>query len=137
MFIEKQGQSDQSALGECNCGAVRFEIRCPITDIYVCHCSICRAYSGSSNFAVVVISKTRFAWTQGADHVQSWRKPGHDWESHFCVICGSSLPGENDPEHMFVPAGLIVNGGANLSVVGHVCMDSKASWEVVSKEEDQ
>jgi|TARA_A200000159_G_C7308797_1_gene333595 hypothetical protein len=47
------------------------------------------------------------------------------------------LPGENDPEHMFVPAGLIVNGGANLSVVGHVCMDSKASWEVVSKEEDQ
>jgi hypothetical protein len=44
---------------------------------------------------------------------------------------------ENDPEHIFVPAGLIVNGGANLSVVGHVCMDSKASWEVVSKEEDQ
>jgi len=47
------------------------------------------------------------------------------------------LPGENDPEHIFVSAGLSVNGGANLSVVGHVCMDSKASWEVVSKEEDQ
>ena len=128
---------DPHALGECNCGTVRFEILCPINNVYVCHCSICRAYSGSSNFAVVVVPKQRFNWTHGEDNVQSWLKPGHDWESHFCSICGSSLPGENDPEHMFVPAGSIVKGGADLRVVGHVCMDSKASWEVVSKVEDQ
>ena len=46
-------------------------------------------------------------------------------------------PGENDSEHMFVPAGSMVKGGANLSVVGHVYTDLKASWEVVSKEEDK
>jgi len=125
------------ALGRCNCGAVRFEIRCPIADIYMCHCSICRAYSGSSNFAVVVIPKEEFTWTQGVDHVRSWKKPGHDWESHFCSTCGSSLPGDNDAKSFFIPAGLIFQGGENLRVTGHVCTDSKASWEVIPQTEQK
>ena len=30
------------ALGECNCGAVAFEIDTQLTDVFVCHCSICK-----------------------------------------------------------------------------------------------
>jgi len=30
------------ARGECNCGAVQFEIDADLTDVFVCHCSICR-----------------------------------------------------------------------------------------------
>ena len=55
------------ALGKCNCGTVRFGILCPITNVYVCHCSICRAYSSSSNFAVVVVPKQKFNWTLGEE----------------------------------------------------------------------
>jgi hypothetical protein len=29
------------ALGECNCGAVAFEISAALADVFVCHCSIC------------------------------------------------------------------------------------------------
>ncbi len=125
------------ARGKCNCGTVRFEILCPITDVYVCHCSICRAYSGSSNSAVVVVPKQKFNLTHGEDHIRIWQKPGHDWESHFCSICGSSLPGENDADHLFVPAGLIVKGGENLRVVNHQFIDSKASWETISENEEK
>jgi len=117
------------ALGKCNCETVSFEILCPISEIYICHCSICRAYSGSSNFAVVVIPKEQFNWTSGKSNIHTWRKPGHDWESHFCLTCGSSLPGKNDETRIFVPAGLIYRGGENLKVTQHVCKDSKASWE--------
>lgn len=127
-------RKERHALGHCNCDSVSFEILCPITDIYVCHCSICRAYSGSSNFAVVVIPKDKFNWTRGEDCIRSWRKPGHDWESYFCSTCGSSLPGENDPERVFVPAGLIAEGGEQLRVAGHVCLDSKAPWEVIPQD---
>ena len=34
---------------------------------------------------------------------------------------------------MFVPAGLIYKGGEDLKVAGHVCVDSKASWEEFSE----
>jgi hypothetical protein len=41
--------------GECNCGAVQFEIDADLTDVFVCHCSICRRSTGSNGIAVVVV----------------------------------------------------------------------------------
>ena len=86
---------------------------------------------------MIVIPKDKFNWTRGEDYIRSWRKPGHDWESHFCSTCGSSLPGENDPERVFVPAGLIAEGGEQLQVAGHVCLDSRAPWEVIPQDCEQ
>ena len=48
------------ARGECNCGAVAFEIDADISDVFVCHCSICRKFTGSNGIAVVVIDNNAF-----------------------------------------------------------------------------
>lgn len=117
--------------GGCNCGAVQFEIRVAVSDVYVCHCSICRRFSGSNGLAVVVVPNEQFRWTQGSDRVACWDKPGHDWQANFCSTCGSALPGANDPERMFVPAGAIVEGGDALRVVHHIWVDSRAPWDVI------
>jgi hypothetical protein len=117
--------------GECNCGAVQFEIDADLTDVYVCHCSICRRFTGSQGIAVVVFPKEQFHWLRGQDHVTTWQKPDTDWHAFFCRICGSALPGENDPRTMFAPAGALTQGGEALVVRHHVWVGSKAPWDEI------
>ena len=119
------------ALGECNCGAVAFEIDADLSDVFVCHCSICRRSSGSNGMAVVVIDNDQFRWLRGKDLVASWKKPDTDWQKWFCRICGAPLPGVNDETRMFVPAGLISEGGESLRVKHHIWVDSKAVWDEI------
>lgn len=119
------------ATGECNCGAIAFEITSEISDVYICHCSICRRSTGSNGIAVVIIDNDKFRWTKGEELINSWRKPGHDWQKWFCRNCGSTLPGANSESNMFVPAGLISNGDENLKVAHHIWVDSKAVWDKI------
>jgi hypothetical protein len=120
-----------SACGECNCGAVAFEITEDLSGVVVCHCSICRRATGCNGIAVLVVDKKAFRWVRGEDQLSTWRKPGADWQMWFCPTCGSPVPGENDETRMFVPAGLISEGGDDLRVRHHVFVDSKAVWDEI------
>lgn len=117
--------------GGCNCGAVRFEVSAQVRDVYMCHCSICRRFTGAAAIAVIVVANEDFHWCAGEDQISHWSKPGADWESWFCKTCGSALPGANDPERMFVPAGLITSGGEDLKVAHHIYVGSKAEWDEI------
>lgn len=117
--------------GQCNCGEVAFEVDADISDVFVCHCSICRKATGSSGIAVVVIDNEMFRWTRGEDRISTWKKPEGDWQIWFCPICGSPLPGSNDDKRMFVPAGLITKGAERLKVAHHIYVDSKAVWDEI------
>ncbi|MDJ0748283.1 MAG: GFA family protein [Woeseiaceae bacterium] len=119
------------ANGQCNCGAIRFEIAADISDVFVCHCSICRRSSGGNGIAVLVVSNDDFRWTSGQELITTWKKPDADWQTWFCSACGSRLPGINDETRMFVPAGLISEGGENLAVRHHIWVDSRACWDVI------
>ena len=79
--------------GECNCGAVQFEIDAEPSGIYLCHCSICRRSTGSNGIAVVVVPKERFRWLRGQELISTWQKPGTQWQTWFCRVCGSPVPG--------------------------------------------
>lgn len=119
------------AAGECNCGAVAFEIDAALTDVYVCHCSICRKFTGSNGIAVVVIDNGVFRWLRGEDQITSWKKPGADWHSWFCRVCGSAVPGPNNHSQTFVPAALISEGGDDLRIAHHIWVGSKAVWDEI------
>ncbi len=119
------------ASGACNCGAISFNIEADLSDVYVCHCSICRRATGSNGIAVIVVANEVFEWTGGEDLIASWKKPGADWEMWFCKRCGSPVPGVNDESRMFVPAGLISDGGENLKVAHHIWVGSKAAWDEI------
>ena len=121
-----------SVKGSCNCGSVKFEIAMPVSGVYVCHCSICRKSTGSGGIAVAIISNDDFSWVEGKDLIKTWFKPNHDWETSFCVNCGSPLPGKNDQNASYIPVSLLDSGDENLQVQGHLFVDSKASWEEIS-----
>jgi hypothetical protein len=125
------GAEDAMAKGACNCGTVQFEIDSELNDVYVCHCSICRRFTGSNGIAVVVVPNEKFRWLQGCDAVTRWNKPGADWEAWFCSVCGSAVPGANDPKTIFVPAGSITEGGEALKVAHHLFVGSKAGWDEI------
>ncbi len=117
------------ATGACNCGAIRFEVSEDLTDVIVCHCSICRKATGSSGIAVIVVATDKFSWLEGEALICTWRKPDADWAMSFCRNCGSPVPGANDAKQTFIPAGLISEGGGDLTVAHHIWVDSKATWD--------
>ena len=120
------------AQGQCNCGSVAFVIDTPIQDVYICHCSICRKYTGINGVAVVIANNDKFRWTRGEKQISTWINPQADWQSNFCKICGSSLPVKNDEFSMAIPAGSITEGGQSLKVAHHIWVDSKAVWDEIS-----
>lgn len=124
--------------GACNCGANRFQISTQPDGVYVCHCSICRRHTGTNGNAVVVVENAAFQWLSDQSLVATWDKPGCDWQIWFCRKCGSQLPGRNDEASVFIPAGLIdVGDDAQLQVVHHIFVDSKAPWDVIGDQGKQ
>ena len=103
--------------GSCNCGSVKFEISSEVSNVYICHCSICRKSTGSGGIAVAIVSNDDFSWVEGHDFIKTWVKPEHDWQTSFCVNCGSPLPGKNDDEASYVPVSLLDSGQEKLSAV--------------------
>ncbi len=117
--------------GECNCGAIAFELDATPRGVFVCHCSICRRSTGTNGNAVLIIADDNFHWRKGNELIATWSKPGHDWQAWFCRTCGSQLPGKNDESTMFVPAGLVSEGAEDLRVIHHIWVDSKANWDEI------
>lgn len=120
--------------GHCNCESVRFEFDEDPVGVFICHCSICRRATGANGIAVVLVPNERFRWTQGQENVAQWSKPETEWETWFCRTCGSRLPGKNDKERMFIPAGLLPGAGLSLKVKAHIWVHSRAEWDEIGDE---
>ncbi|MEL6617378.1 MAG: GFA family protein [Pseudomonadota bacterium] len=74
--------------GGCLCGAVRFVARDVPSSFGVCHCEMCRRWTGSALVEVSVKSDD-LEWT-GADHIAT--RATSDWaERAWCKECGTGL----------------------------------------------
>ena len=119
------------ALGDCNCGEVSYRVEEEISDVFVCHCSICCKSTGSGGIAVALVKAENFEWLSGQDNIVKWSKPDHDWHTFFCKVCGSTLAGPNDDTQMYIPVGTLTSGHDNLTVVHHFYTNYKGSWEEI------
>lgn len=74
--------------GSCLCGAVRFEVSCPLPGPDACHCTTCRRWTGH---VLVSTDLPRAAVTiHGAENV-SWFASSQKVRRGFCATCGSTL----------------------------------------------
>lgn len=77
----------QAHAGGCLCGAVRFTVAEAPVLFHVCHCDMCRRWSGGPSLSVHVTGGVIF---EGEANVTVYRSS--DWaERGFCTICGANL----------------------------------------------
>ncbi len=117
--------------GKCLCGKIEFEIVGKVPNLYQCHCSLCRKQGGSSSNTATIVEKKNFNWLDGEEHISSWVKAS-GFCSDFCSKCGSPVPNPvRATPYFWVPAGLL-DGEVNTSIAAHLCVGSKASWDIIS-----
>ncbi len=92
--------------GGCMCGAVRFEVSAPASDLYHCHCSMCRKMHGTAFATYAVVAKSAMALTRGEDNLSSFKSsPGVS--RSFCRTCGCQIlidVAEEPDNRWFMPA---------------------------------
>ena len=86
--------------GECNCGAVGFEVDSDPPGIFICHCSICRRSTGSNGFSrwIGALDLDQYRWIvcvgrEEADQVRSALSGG----SASVIIANEHQGGVPDP----------------------------------------
>ena len=118
--------------GNCLCGDVSFELSDGEREVYKCHCSLCRKVFGGASSAVTLVPERDFQWLGGADKLGEFElRPS--FRRRFCPRCGVLAP-LHLPEYgaYWVPAGLLEDS-SQLTLVRHIHVDSKASWEVLDE----
>lgn len=117
-------------IGSCFCENVKFKITGITPKLYQCHCSMCRKVTSSASNTAFIIPKDNFKWLSGINDIKTYEKPT-GYRVDFCSSCGSTLPNMYRDIEFWVPAGLL-NGVLELEVSNHLCVSSKASWDVIS-----
>jgi hypothetical protein len=117
---------DRVLSGRCECRAVRYEVDDAFLYALNCHCSNCRAGTGSAFKALAGIEPSRLRITQGADTLLIW---GDEKNNHTrCGVCGSMLYSViNDGERLHVAMGSLVDE-PGIRPEGHIFVGSKAPW---------
>jgi len=116
--------------GGCLCGAMRYEVDGPLTDIGNCHCSMCRRFHGAAFATYAKVSTENFHWLRGQDLLTVYEtSPGIGWA--FCRVCGSSLgfPSAGKLSDLAV-GGLDANPGVRPAY--HMFVGSKAAWHEIT-----
>lgn len=85
------------ATGRCLCGAVRFTVESFEREHHICHCGMCRRWSGGPGF-MTAASGVVF---EGREHIG--RYESSEWaERGFCKRCGSNLFYRLKPKDLYV-----------------------------------
>jgi hypothetical protein len=112
--------------GKCECGAVRYRVADEFRYAANCHCSNCRAATGSAFKPFAGIEREKLELTKGADRLLIW---GDDDGNHTrCAVCGSLLYSVvRDGAWVHVALGSLVDD-PTIRPAEHIFATSKAPW---------
>ncbi len=85
--------------GGCLCGAIRFVLTAPPTQVGYCHCTRCQRRTGTAASVNATIDGRVFQMLSGADALTWWRPPGPGHEKGFCSRCGSQIAARDPADH--------------------------------------
>jgi hypothetical protein len=129
--VGAEGSSENNAgtallNGACECGAVRYTVADQFRYAMNCHCSRCRASTGSAFKAFAGIEREKLEITDGLDSLLVF---GEDDLNHTrCGVCGSLLFSVvRDGAYVHVAMGSLVDAPA-IRPAKHMFVGSKAPW---------
>jgi hypothetical protein len=118
--------ADRRLAGACECGAVRYEVEDAFLYAANCHCSHCRAATGSAFKAFAGIERAKLAITVGREALMI---VGEEDANHTrCAACGSLLFSVvRDGKFVHVAMGSLVDA-PSIRPTEHIFVGSKAPW---------
>ena len=120
------GATERPLAGGCECEAVCYEVADAFLYAANCHCSRCRAATGTAFKAFAGIEREKLAITKGHD---SLLIVGEQNENHTrCGVCGSLLFSVvRDGAFVHVAMGSLVDA-PSIRPTEHIFVGSKAPW---------
>ena len=116
--------------GRCGCRAVGYEVEDEFVAAFNCHCSNCRATTGSAFLPWGEIERDKLRVTTGADSLTVLGDADAIHEVH-CRACLSLLYWISpDGRHVRVPYGSLVDE-PSLKPTAHIFVGSKAPWHEI------
>ena len=116
--------------GRCGCRAVAYEVADEFVAAFNCHCSNCRATTGSAFLPWGEIERDKLRVTAGADSLMLIGDADAIHEMH-CQTCLSLLYWTSrDGTHVRVPYGSLVDE-PSLKPTAHMFVGSKAPWHEI------
>ena len=112
--------------GECECRATQYEVLDEFAYAANCHCSRCRAGTGTAFKAFAGIEREKLTVTAGGDDLLVW---GDEMGNHTrCGTCGSLLFSVvRDGEWVHVAMGSLQDA-PSIRPEEHIFVGSKAPW---------
>ena len=112
--------------GRCECGAVEYEVADEFRYALNCHCSRCRAATGSAFKAFAGIERRKLELTDGADALLVVGDA--DGNDTRCATCGSLLFSVvRDGAYVHLALGSLVDA-PGIRPDHHIFVGSKAPW---------
>ena len=113
--------------GRCECGAVEYTVPDDFAYSITCHCSNCRAHTGSAFKAFAGIAGEKLTIAKGADGLLVWGDP--DGKNHTrCGTCGSPLYSVVNEEGWVHVALGSLRDAPSIRPAKHIFVGSKAPW---------
>jgi hypothetical protein len=120
------GEDQEFLEGACECGAVRYSVADAFLYAANCHCSRCRAATGSAFKSFAGIEREKLAITSGSDRLLTI---GDEDANHTrCAKCGSLLFSVvRNGRFVHVAMGTLVDA-PSIRPSEHIFVGSKAPW---------
>ena len=129
MRTEVSAESDAGnrvLVGTCGCGAVRYRVADAFLYSANCHCSRCRAATGSAFKPFAGIEREKLEITNGLDALLVFGE--EDLNDTRCRACGSLLFSVvRDGAYVHVAMGSLVDA-PSIRPTKHIFVGSKARW---------
>ena len=124
--MRSEDPSTRILTGACECQAVRYRVADEFGYAINCHCSRCRAGTGSAFKAFGGIEREKLEVTEGRDNLLVW---GDEDGNHTrCAVCGSLLYSVvRDGKYVHVALGSLVDP-PSVRPAMHIFVGSKAPW---------
>jgi hypothetical protein len=113
-------------IGKCQCGAVRYRVADAFRYAANCHCSRCRAATGSAFKPFAGIEREKLEITDGSDGLLVFGE--EVLNDTRCATCGSLLFSVvRDGAYVHVAMGSLVDA-PSIRPTEHIYVGSKAAW---------
>lgn len=118
--------------GSCLCGAVRYEIDGPLSNVLNCHCGMCRKAHSAAFRTRASVAAEDFRFISGEEFLTRYESSPGTFRC-FCSRCGSGVVSmfTDNPGVYGFPLGTL-DDDPGVKPVAHLYVASKAPWHEIT-----